>query len=78
MLNSGVGQFSRAYMIRLATNPVVCSNGRSNNAFSIRQTWIAVSKKIGRRPRLPADVANYAISGSNQISSDPRRVNAAR
>ncbi|SPJ29883.1 hypothetical protein TRM7615_03406 [Falsiruegeria mediterranea M17] len=62
---------------RLCTNPVVCRNGMPNNTFIVRHVWIATSLKLGCRPRLPAGGARAAISGSNQIVSDPRRFNAS-
>lgn len=62
---------------RLATIPPVCRSGSPNRAFSIRQAWIAASLNVGCRPRLLVGSASHRVSGSNQISSDPRFAKAA-
>ena len=77
VLKSGTGQSSFARLRRLATSPVVCRRGRPNNAFSIRQVWIAASEKVAGRPGRPLGAAIHSISGSNQINSEPRCFKAA-
>ena len=43
----------------------------------IRHAWMAASEKMAGRPRRPCGAPSLSISGSNQISSDPRCRRAA-
>ncbi len=67
-----VGQFQQA-----CNQPCACRSGRPNSAFNVRQAWIAASVKVAEQPRLPLGTASQSVSGSNQTSSDPRRLRAA-
>ena len=67
VLKPGTGQSSPAISSRLATMPVVWRKDSLNNAFSVRQVWIAASEKTGWRPRLPVGADNHCIPGSNRI-----------
>ena len=77
VLKSGTAQSSPTSLNRLATSPVVCRNGSPNSAFSVRHARIAASEKVADRPRLPDGAPNHCVSGSNQISNEPRCLSAA-
>jgi len=61
----------------MAPHGSVCLDGSPNGAFKVRQVWIAASLKVGGRPRRPPATASHSISGSNQITGDPRCFRAA-
>ncbi len=77
MLKSDTGQSSPVTSRRLATSQVACLSGRPNSAFSVRQAQMAASVKVAERLRVPLGSASHTVSGSNQISSDPRSLCAA-
>ena len=77
VLKSDTGQASLANSMRIATSPCVCRKGRPKSAFRVRQVWIAASLKVAGRPRRPRGGASHSVSGSNQITSDPRCLRAA-
>lgn len=70
-------QSSPASSSRLATSPVVCRNGNPNSAFNVGHAWIAASVKVAEGARFPLGSASQTVSGSNQISSEPRCFRAA-
>jgi hypothetical protein len=77
VLKSGTGQFSLASFSRLAMSPVAWRSGNPKSALSVKHVWIDASEKVAGRPRRPLGAASHSISGSSQISSEPRCFRAA-
>lgn len=72
-LKAGTAQTRPTSRSRLCTNPVVCLSGIPNSTFKLKHVWITTSLNCYCRPRLPFAGGTQAISGSNQLDSDPHR-----
>lgn len=77
VLKSGTAQSKPIRRSRLSTNPVIWRRAMPNSTFIVRQVWMAASLSSGWRPRLPVGAAPHIMAGSNQIVSEPRRLNAS-
>lgn len=52
-------------------------SGWPNRHLMVRQNWMAESKKVWLRPRLPLGAPSHCMSRSSHTVSDPRALTAA-